>query len=133
MIAPARAPRGKANYSGYIIEKCVGDIGSVKKEVHLKTGQEPAMLAFRTRVQQARNSRTTPTNFPKDDHQANGRVEKGAQNFQNMARRTRLAVESYLGSRLPHGHPMLMWLIERVGGAHNRFSHGRDDSKGRRT
>ena len=85
------------------------------------------MLAFRARVQQARKSRTTPTNSPKGDHQANGRAEKGVQAFQNMARRMRLAIESHIGCRIPHKHSVLMWLIEWVGGAHNRFKDGRDD------
>ena len=30
---------------------------------------------------------------------------------------------------MPHKHPARMWLIERVGSAHNRFKHGRDDGK----
>ena len=47
----------KAGYSGYLIEKCVEDIDSVQKDVHLKTDQEPAMLAFQARVRQARRTR----------------------------------------------------------------------------
>ena len=87
------------------------------------------MLALQMRIQQARKSRTTPTNSPKGDHQANGRAEKGVQAFQNMARRMRLAVEHHLGGRLPHKHPVLMGMIEWVSGAHNRFKDGRDDGK----
>ena len=117
----------KEGYSSYLIEKCAEDIDSVQKDVHLKTDQEPAMIAFQSRLQQARKSRTTPTNSPKGDHQANGRAEKGVQTFQNLARRMRLAVESHLGIRLPHKHPVLMWLIEWVGSAHNRFKDGQDD------
>ena len=85
------------------------------------------MLAFQSRLQQARKSQTTPANSPKGDHQANGRAEKGVQTFQNVARRMRLAVESHLGMRFPHKHPVLMWLIESVGIAHNRFKDGQDD------
>ena len=87
------------------------------------------MLAFQARVQRARKSRTTPVNSPKGDHQTNGRAEKAVQVFQNMARRMRLAAEAHLGIRIPHKHPMLMWLIEWVGGAHNRFKEGRDDGR----
>ena len=36
----------KEGYSGYLIEKRVEDIDNVQKDVHLKTDQEPAMLAF---------------------------------------------------------------------------------------
>ena len=49
--------------------------------------------------------------------------------FQNMARRMRLAAEAHLGIRIPHKHPVLMWLIEWLGGAHNRFKEGRDDGR----
>ena len=70
-----------------------------------------------------------PSNSPVGDHQANGRAEKGVQVFQNVARRMKLAIESLIGIRLPHPHPVLMWLIEWVGGAHNRFKDGRDDAK----
>ena len=51
------------------------------------------------------------------------------QAFQNMARRMKLALEAHLGTRLPHKPPVLMWRIEWVGGAHNRFKDGRDDGK----
>ena len=95
----------------------------------LRTDEEPAMLAFQARIQQARKSRTTLANSPKGDHQANGRLEREVQVFQNMARRIRLAVESHLGVRLPHKHLVHMWLIEWVSGAHNRFKDGRDDGK----
>ena len=91
----------REGYSGYLIERCVEDIDSVQKDIRLKIDQEPAMLAFQARGQQARKSRTTPANSPKGDHQANGRAEKGVQAFQNMARRMRLAVGHYLGRRLP--------------------------------
>ena len=117
----------REGYSSYIIARAVEDIDSVQKDVHLKTDQEPAMLAFQARVQRARKCRTIPTNSPKGDHQANGRAEKAVQVFQNMARRMRLAAESHLGIRIPHKHPILMWLIEWVGGAHNRFKAGRAD------
>ena len=119
----------REGYAAYLIEKAVEDIDSVQKEVHLQTDQEPAMLAFQARVQQARRSKTTLRNSPKGDHQANGRAEKGVQVFQNIARRMRLALEGKLGRRLPHKHPVLMWLIEWVGGAHNRFKEGQDDKK----
>ena len=49
--------------------------------------------------------------------------------FQNVARRMKLAIESHIGVRLPHRHPVLMWLVEWVGAAHNRFKDGRDDGK----
>ena len=49
--------------------------------------------------------------------------------FQSMARRMRRAVVSHLGVRLSHKHPVLMWLIGRVGDAHSRFKDGRDDGK----
>ena len=116
-------------YSGCLIEKCAEDIDSVQKDIHFKTDQQPAMLAFQARIQQARKSRTTPTNVPKGDHQANGQAKKGVQAFENMARRMRPAAESHLGVWLPHKHPVLMWLIERVGGARNSFKDGRDDGK----
>ena len=119
----------KEGYSGYLIEKCVEDIDSVQKDVHLKTDQDPAMLAFQARVRQARKDKTIPANSPVGDHHANGRAEKGVEVFQNVARRMKLAIESHIGVRLPHRHPVLMWLIERVGGAHNRFKDGRDDGK----
>ena len=117
----------KKGYSSYPIERCAEDIDSVQKDVYLKTDQEPAMLAFQSRLQQARKSQTTPVNSPKGDDQASGRAEKGVQTFQNVARRMRLAVESHLGIRFPHKHPVLMWLIEWVGTAHNRFKDGQAD------
>ena len=101
----------REGYSGYPIEKCVEDIDSMQKDIHLKTEQEPAMLVFQSRIQQARKRRTIPANSPKGDHQANGRAEKEEQAFQNIARRMSLAVESHLGVRYPHKHPVLMWLI----------------------
>lgn len=119
----------REGYSAYIIEKCVEDIDSVQKDVHLKSDQEPAMLAFQARVQQARKSRTTLTNSPKGDHQENCRAEKAVQACQNMAWRMRLAIESHIGVRIPHKRPVLIWLIEWVGGAHNRFRAGQDDGK----
>jgi hypothetical protein len=119
----------REGYSGYIIENSIEDIDSVQKDVHLKTDQEPAMLAFQARVQQGRRCRTTPTNSPKGIHQANGRAEKAVQTFQNLARRLRLALEARIGARIPHRHPVLMWLIEWVGGAHNCFKEGRDDGR----
>ena len=86
-------------------------------------------MAFQARVRQARRDKTIAANSPVGDHQANGRAEKGVQVFQNVARRMKLAIESHIGVRLPHRHPVLMWLIEWVGGAHNRFKDGRDDGK----
>ena len=58
--------------SGDVIEKCIEDIDIVQKNVHLKTDQKPAMLGFQARTQQARKSRTMPTNSPKGDHPAHG-------------------------------------------------------------
>ena len=87
------------------------------------------MLAFQARIQQAHKSSTTPANSPKGDHEANGRAENGVQAFQNMARQMRLAVEHHLEVRIPHKHPVLMWSIEWVSGAHNRFKNGRDGGK----
>ena len=75
----------REGYSGHLIERFVEDIDSVQKDIHFKTDHEPAMLALQARIQQARKIRTTPTNSPKGDHQANGRAEKGFQAFQNMA------------------------------------------------
>ena len=49
--------------------------------------------------------------------------------FESMARSMRVAVESHLGIRIPHKHPVLMLLIEWDGGAHNRFKDRRDDGK----
>ena len=49
-------------YSSSFIEKGVEDIDSVQKDILLKTDQEPAMLAFQARMQQARKSRATPAN-----------------------------------------------------------------------
>ena len=66
----------REGYSGYRIEKCVEEIDSGQKDVHLKTDQEPAMLAFQAQIQQARKSRTTQANSPKGNHQTNGRAEK---------------------------------------------------------
>ena len=54
----------REGYSRYLIEKCIEDIDRFQKDVHLKTDQEPAMLAFQARVHQARKNRTKPTNFP---------------------------------------------------------------------
>ena len=36
----------REGYSAYIIEKSVEDIDSIQKDAHLKTDQEPAMVAF---------------------------------------------------------------------------------------
>ena len=79
------------------------------------------MLALQARVQEARRPHTKLVNSPKGDHQANGRAEKGSQVFQNLALRMKLALEGKLGVKLPHTHPVMYWLIEWVGGAHNRF------------
>ena len=96
------------DYSRYLFETCVEDIDRVQEDVHLETDQEPAMFASQARIQQARKSRTMPTNSPEGDRQVHGRAEKGVQAFQNMARRTRLAVELHLGIRLLHRDPVLM-------------------------
>ena len=119
----------KEGYSGYLIEKCVEDIDSIQKDVHLKTDQETAMLALHARIQQARKSKMTSANSPVGDHQANGRAEKGVQVFQKIARRMKLAIGSHIGMRLPHRHPVLMWPFEWVGGAHSRFKDGPDDGR----
>ena len=87
------------------------------------------MVAFQARVRQARKDKTIPANSPVGDHQANERAEKGVQVFQNVARRMKLAIESHIGIRLPHRHPVLMWVIQAVGGAHNRFKDGDGDGK----
>ena len=81
-----------------------------------------SVLRFRRRPE-----RESPANSPVGDHQANGRAEKGVQVFQDVARRMKLAIESHIDIRLPHRHPVLMWLIEWVEGAHHRFKDGRDD------
>ena len=87
----------REGYSSFLIEKCVEDIDSVQKDIHLKTDQETAMLAFQARIQHAIKSRATPANSPKGDHQVNSRAGKGVQAFQNMARRMKLAVDSHPG------------------------------------
>ena len=87
------------------------------------------MLALQARIQGARRHHTRLVNSPKGDHHANGRAEKGVQVFQNLARRMKLALEGRLGLKIPHKHPILFWLIEWVGGAHNRFRQGLDDGK----
>ena len=43
----------REGYSSFIIAKAVEDIDSVQKDVHLKTDQEPAMLAFQARVRES--------------------------------------------------------------------------------
>ena len=49
----------REEYSGDLIENCIEDIKGVQKAVQLKTDQEPVMLAFQVRIQQARKSRTS--------------------------------------------------------------------------
>ena len=41
----------REGYSSWLIEKCAEEIHSVQKDIHLKTDQEPAMLAFQARIQ----------------------------------------------------------------------------------
>ena len=55
----------REGYSSYIIERSVEYIDSVQKDVRLNSDQEPAMLAFQARVQQAKKSRTTLKNSPR--------------------------------------------------------------------
>ena len=78
-LAFAGKSTSKEGYLAYLIGKCVEDIDSAQKDVHLKTDQEPAMIACQARAQQA--WKITPSNSPVGDHQANGRAEKVSKHF----------------------------------------------------
>ena len=40
----------KEDYSGHLIKKCIEDVDSAQKDVHLKTDQEPALTQLQERV-----------------------------------------------------------------------------------
>ena len=81
-----------------------------------KSDQERAMIAvFNETVKARAPLKTIPENFPKEDSQANGLVERGNRTGKDQVRVLLFALEAHLGVKIHLNHPIIAWICTHAG------------------
>ena len=73
--------------------------------VVLRGEQEPSLSSVFERVAETRGQVTVPEEAPKGDSKGNGSVGRAVQQFEEMMRVHKLALDNALGQRVPINHP----------------------------
>eukprot|EP00971_Amphidinium_carterae_P188105 3733725-Amphidinium_carterae.1 len=63
---------------------------------------------------------------PVGDHQANGAAESAIRRVKDMARTQVIGVENHLGTRMPHGHALMLFALTHGARCINHFRVGAD-------
>ena len=114
----------------YAVIKCVQNIKLLGYyRLHLKSDQEPAIVALREAVKAAladEKIEVMPEESPLGESQANGEVENSVRMIKAQVRKLRLSLESRYKVKLREDHPIIPWLVAEAAEAINRFQIGLD-------
>ncbi len=88
--------------------------------VLLRTDQEPALVDLMKEVAKGRDAETMLEESPVGDSAANGFIERGVQQVEEVLRVHKLRFEARIGERISVTHPVFSWLVEHVADVINK-------------
>ena len=98
------------------------DLGYARKDVVLKSDQEPSMRAVIDAVTEQRTENSTvKEHSPVGESQSNGAVESAIKSVQGQIRTLKLDLESNMGKQLLRESDIMPWLIEWAGKLITRY------------
>ena len=111
----------------WVIKQLVNDLENWgRKDICLKTDNEPSMKAMQRAVDELRVHKTVPRNPPAYNPQANGAAEKAVQDVTGHMRVLVLALEARLKTKLDLSLPIVKWIIRHAAFLHSRYCVGHD-------
>ena len=117
----------KGPSDAWVVRQIVRDLEDMgRKEICLKSDNEPAMLAMQKAIATAREATTLPRNSPEYDPQSNGGAEKAAQDITDMTRRILIGLEARLKTKINLKLPIVTWIIRHAPFVLNRYRIGKD-------
>ena len=81
-------------------------------DIVLKGDGEPALLQVQDAIVERRSFSTVPQNPPAYDPQANGAVERGAQETMNQIRAIKIGLEQRLRTKISKNWKVIEWIVE---------------------
>lgn len=98
-----------------------------RREIHLKTDGEPAMVAVQSEVAAiSAPARMIPCNPSAYNPQSNGAAEKACQDFMDVMRRMLLGLKARLRVNVDLRLPVIRWLIRHAAFVKMRYQVGHD-------
>ena len=124
----AHAVPSKGESEEWVVECIVRDLKKMGHHgrVLFRGDQERSLHSLFERVAEARGQVTVPEMAPKSDSRANGFAERAVQQFEEMMRVHKLALENATGKRLEIDHSCIPWLVEHAADVVNRYLVMRD-------
>ena len=111
----------------WVLKQLVRDLEDWgRRDIHIKTDGEPAMLAMQKALAVMRTDKTLPINPPEYNPQSNGAAEKAVQDVIGQARCLLLGLEARLKVNLDPGLPIVKWLLRHAAFLLTRYSVGHD-------
>ena len=111
----------------WVVRQIVRDLEDMgRKEICVKSDNEPAMLAMQKAIATARADTTLPRNSPEYDPQSNGGAEKAAQDITDMTRRILIGFEARLKTKVNLKLPIVTWIIRHAAFILTRYRIGKD-------
>ena len=92
----------------------------------MKTDTEPAMVAFRNRVDKMCKAEVTTESAVKGEKESNGLIEKAVMQIRGIIRTIERQMESITQEPRSDESPILPWLVEHAGCILSRSQKGRD-------
>ena len=95
--------------------------------VLFKPDQEPASIDLINGIIEFRDDPIIPEHFPVGESQSNGLVERAVPSCTDQIRTSKPALEKWIDSTLPPGHPSLARLVQHAGETISRYQLGKDN------
>ena len=95
------------------------------REITLKSGTEPAIIAFRNRVAALCKAEVTTEDAVKGDKESNGLIENAVMLLRGIIRTMKCHIESRTQESLGDEFPVIPWLVEHAGCILSRCQKGR--------
>ena len=114
----------KGESEEWVVDEVVQDLKSMglNGQVLLRGDQERSLSSFFERVAEKRGElKTIPEEAPKGDSKGNGFAERAVQQFEEIMRVHKLALDNLVGRRIPIEHPCIPWLVQHAADVVNRY------------
>ena len=108
---PQKGSLGQAEWVPRRVTQDLVNNGMQNIRVHVKTGQEVAMVNLQIAMQDPSPYRIIPVNSPVGESECNGRVENTIRRVQEKVRTLRFQIESNTKCKIPDEAPLMHWLV----------------------
>ena len=123
---PNKGIMGDAKWLPKKIVNDLNDNGMQDVMWHVKTDQEPAIVALQSAIQELCPNRIIPTNSPVGESACNGRAENAIRRIQEKVRALRHQIESGMKKKLPDESPVMAWLVRWAAELLSKYAPGED-------